>query len=782
MNTQGGAGCAVAGRAVPHDAAEGHVCGAAPYLDDLPVAHGTLHAALGLSPEAHGMLRGLNLSAVRSAPGVAAVASAADIPGDPDIGPVSPGDPLLAADRVEYCGQPVFAVAAATFVQARRAARLGSMRIDRLPAVLTVEQALREGSFLFGDSEPPRIERGWSEAKLAASPHTLEGEMHIGGQEHFYLEGQAACAVPQEGGGMSVVSSTQHPSEVQHAVAGILGLPMHCVEVSVRRMGGGFGGKETQGAQTACLAALLASMTGRPVKLRLPRADDFAATGKRHPFLARWRTGFDGSGRILALDMTLVADCGMSADLSMAILERSLFHADNAYHLPCVRVTGMACRTHKASNTAFRGFGGPQGMIAIERVVEDIARSLGADPLAVRKANLYRGCAQLTPYHQQVRDNILPQLVEKLAASASYRARRKAVDAHNCAHHWTKRGLALTPVKFGISFTTGFLNQAGALVHVYHDGSVHLNHGGTEMGQGLFVKVAQVVADELGVALQTVRCSATCTGKVPNTSATAASAGADLNGMAARAAARKLRVRLTNFAARQLGAHPDEMVFSGGRVSAGKKSSLSFAQLARQAYLARIPLSATGYYRTPKIHFDRSTWRGRPFYYFAYGAAVTEVALDVLTGENRLLRVDILHDAGKSINPAVDLGQIEGGFVQGAGWLTSEELAWSGEGKLTTAGPATYKIPSAGDVPAKFRVDFWQGDNREATVFRSKAVGEPPLMLAISVWSALADAVSAASGGGREPVLLDAPATPERVLLEICARQQRREKAVYKAA
>ena len=762
-----GNGATPLGEPLAHDAAEDHVSGQAPYLDDLPTLAGTLHAAVGISPIAHGCLRKLDLGKVKAAAGVVLVLRACDVPGKIDIGPVLPGDPVLAENKFEYCGQPVFAVAAATLNQARRAVQLAQLHIDRIPAVLTIEQALREKSFLLEIDNHPRLARNWSAATLDASPQVLAGEMQIGGQEHFYLEGQAAYAIPSEKGGMKVLSSTQHPAEVQHAVAKVLGLSMNAVEVSVRRLGGAFGGKESQATQTACIAALLAHLTSQPVKLRLPRTDDFVITGKRHPFLMRYRVGFDHAGRILALDMTLAADCGMSADLSLAIVNRALFHADNAYHLPCVRITGIPCRTNKASNTAFRGFGGPQGIISMERIIEDIARHLGTDSLTIRKRNLYTGRSQLTPYHQRVSDNILPALVAQLETRAAYHERRTAIANFNRQNDRIKRGLALTPVKFGISFTSQSYNQGGALIHIYHDGSVHLNHGGTEMGQGLFIKVAQVVAAELGIPLAQVHCSATSTGKIPNTSATAASSGSDINGKAAQRAAQSLRNRLVAFAARTNGVERSEVSLTAGQVHINGVATQSFAELAKKAYLARISLSATGYYRTPKIHYNSNTRSGRPFYYFAYGAAVSETAVDILTGEYRLLRVDILHDVGTSINPAIDQGQIEGGFAQGLGWLTCEELVWNSEGRLLSSGPATYKIPTADDIPAIFNVAFWPGRNFEDTIFRSKAVGEPPLMLAISAWAALADAVAAASGGGSLPVHLDPPATPERVLLAI---------------
>ncbi|HET6439189.1 MAG TPA: xanthine dehydrogenase molybdopterin binding subunit, partial [Anaeromyxobacter sp.] len=607
--------------------------------------------------------------------------------------------------------------------------------------------------------------RGHPAAALRRAPRRLTGRLSMGGQEHFYLEGQVAMAVPREGGGMLVHTSTQHPSEVQHLLSKVLGVSQGSVVVEVRRLGGGFGGKETQAAPIACLAALLSQRTRRPVKLRLDRDDDILFTGKRHDFAVEWEAGFDEEGQIQALRLDLASRCGISPDLSGAVNDRAVLHADNAYFLPHVEVTSHRCRTNTASNTAFRGFGGPQGIMAIEHVLDEVARHLGRDPLEVRRRNLYRPGRDVTPYGMAVDPRALTEIVDTVARTSDYAVRREAIRAFNAESPVVKRGIALTPVKFGISFTTTFLNQAGALVHVYTDGSVHLNHGGVEMGQGLFVKVAQVVADELGLPLERVQLTATTTEKVPNTPATAASSGSDMNGKAAQAAARAIKSRLAKVAAGHLGGRAAEVVFVGGRVRCGRRS-MSFAEVAELAHRERISLSATGFYRTPKIHWDYSRFQGRPFLYFACGAAVSEVEIDTLTGEHRMRRVDILHDTGDSLNPAVDLGQVEGGFVQGMGWLTSEELWWDGEGRLRTHAPSTYKIPTSFDVPADLRVTLHRAPNREATIHRSKAVGEPPLMLAISVFHALRDAV-AAVGNHRLSPRLDAPATPERVLLAV---------------
>jgi xanthine dehydrogenase large subunit len=750
--------------AVPHDSAAKHVSGEALYVDDLPEPAGMLYAAVGLSIHAHAEIVRMDLDPVRAAPGVVAVVTAQDVPGSNDIGPVFAGDPLFVDRVVEYAGQAIFAVAAVTIEQARRAARLAEIEYRELEAILTLEDALAAEATVVPSHE---MRRGEPEQAIASAPHRATGRIRTGGQDHFYLEGQVAFAVPSEDGDMLVWSSTQHPSEVQHLIASVLGRPHNAVTVEVRRMGGGFGGKETQAAPFACMAALLAHHTRRPVKLRLDRDDDMLLTGKRHDFLIDYDVGFDDDGRIQGIVFEQAARCGFSPDLSAAIADRAMFHADNGYYLPQVRITSHRCKTHTVSNTAFRGFGGPQGMMGIEKVIDVIARELGLDPLQVRRRNLYGAAGRdVTPYHMRVEDNVLPELIDELARSSDYAKRREAIGAFNAHSPVLKRGIALTPVKFGISFTVSHLNQAGALLHVYTDGSVHLNHGGTEMGQGLMTKVAQLVAEELQIDLEQIKISPTSTGKVPNTSATAASAGADLNGAAALAAARTVKGRLIEFLAEQFKVPPEQVTFCRNEVRIGDQS-MSFAKLARLAHQHRVQLSATGFYRTPKIWYDRVRARGRPFYYFAYGAAVSEVVVDTLTGEYRLLRADLLHDVGRSINPAIDLGQIEGGFVQGMGWLTTEELCWNERGELTTHAPSTYKIPTASDLPADFRVRIWEkGINREQVVGRSKAVGEPPLMLGISVFHAINDAIASVAGGRLSPAL-DAPATSERVLLAI---------------
>jgi xanthine dehydrogenase large subunit len=748
-----------------HDSAHKHVAGSAVYVDDIPTTDDTLVVLIGQSPHAHARISKMDLSAVAAADGVMAVLTHADIPGVNDCSPVYGDDPVLAEDDVSYVGQAVFAIVAETMRAARDALPLAKVEYETLPAILTIDEAMKAGSWL-GPSVT--MESGSPDTALAGSQHTLSGRIEIGGQEHFYLEGQAALAIPGEDRDMTLHCSTQHPSEIQHKVADCLGLSNNAVTVETRRMGGAFGGKESQGNLPAILSALAAHVTGRPAKTVYDRDDDFMLTGKRHDFRIDYSVGFDTEGRVSAVIFEQALRCGMSWDLSEAIAARAMCHADNAYHIPDMRVISHRCKTHTQSNTAFRGFGGPQGMVGIERVMDEVAHHLGIDPLLVRQRNFYphkftpNGGKGRTPYGQLVEDCVLQDIVGELAESADYAARRAEIEAFNKANSVIRRGIALTPVKFGISFNTTFLNQAGALVHVYTDGSVHLNHGGTEMGQGLNTKVAQVVAHEFQVDFDAVKITATTTGKVPNTSATAASSGTDLNGMAAQAAARTIKERMRVHLAEQHQCAPDSVTFTNGKVRAGS-AVMSFAEAVKSCYFGRISLSATGFYATPKIHWDKQRSRGRPFFYYAYGAAVTEVAVDLLTGENRILRTDILHDVGRSLNPAIDIGQIEGGFVQGAGWLTTEELVWDDAGRLRTHAPSTYKIPACADRPGIFNVAlFGDGENIEDTIHKSKAVGEPPLMLAISVLLAQSHALQ--SIGGDYPGL-DAPATPERMCL-----------------
>ncbi|WP_104493901.1 MULTISPECIES: xanthine dehydrogenase molybdopterin binding subunit [Paracoccus] len=749
-----------------HDSAVKHVTGLADYTDDLLEPVGTLHAYLGLSTVAHGRIVGMDLDAVRKAPGVHLVLTAADIPGHNDISPTGLHDePLLAQDEVQFHGQPIFAVVAETRDQARRACQLARVEYEELPFAIDAISARDAGMGYV--TKPLKLKRG-DMAEMDRAPRRIEGRLTVGGQEHFYLESQIAFSIPGEDDEVVVNVSTQHPSEVQHMVAHVLGVPSNAVVVNVRRMGGGFGGKESQMNPFACISALAAKKLKRAVKLRPDRDDDFSITGKRHDFVIDYRAGYDETGKIHAVDADFYARCGFSSDLSGPVTDRALFHADNAYYYPAVELRSHPMKTNTCSNTAFRGFGGPQGVVMAERIVEDIAYALGRDPLEIRKLNLYEN-GQLTPYHQEVEDQILPRIFEELEASSDYHARRQAVLDWNARAQEQggaiRKGIALTPVKFGISFTATWYNQAGALIHIYSDGSIHLNHGGTEMGQGLNTKVAQVVAEALGVSIDRIKITKTTTEKVPNTSATAASSGSDLNGMAALDACRQLIERLTAFAAEARGV-PPELVSIGETVQIGTEE-MPFEDFVKTAYLARIQLSAAGFYKTPKIHWNRDTGQGRPFYYFAYGAACSEVSVDTLTGEYVIERADVLHDVGRSLNPALDKGQVEGAFVQGTGWLTSEELWWDDKGRLRTHAPSTYKIPLASDRPKVFNVDLadWSV-NREATIKRSKAVGEPPFMLGISVFQALNMAVASFNGYAENP-RIDAPATPERVLMAI---------------
>ncbi|WJY21898.1 xanthine dehydrogenase molybdopterin binding subunit [Fontisubflavum oceani] len=797
---------------LPHDAARLHVTGAARYVDDIPTPADCLHLAFGISRIAAGTVTAMELDAVRAAPGVVAVMSGADFDVIPDCSPSLHDEPLLSDGTVHYLGQPLFLVVAESHLAARKAAALGSVTYDEAPAILTVDEALAAGS-IFEDG--PRVYRkGDVEAALSEAAHVLDGQIEIGAQEHFYLEGQAALALPQEGGDMVVHSSSQHPTEIQHKVADALAIPMHGVRVEVRRMGGGFGGKESQGNHLAVACAVAAKATGRPCKMRYDRDDDFLITGKRHDVRVTYRVGFDDDGRIAGVDFTHYVRCGWAMDLSLPVADRAMLHADNAYLLPTARITSHRLKTNTQSATAFRGFGGPQGMVGIERVIDHIAAHLGHDPLAVRQINYYREAAaetgtdgtilglqkgktldtsdltgqgsvkvapsagragrfggahspdaaqaleNTTPYGMEVEDFILHEMTETLATRCDYAARRTAVADWNAREPILKKGIALTPVKFGISFTLTHLNQAGALVHVYQDGSIHMNHGGTEMGQGLFQKVAQVAADRFGVGLDRVKITATDTGKVPNTSATAASSGSDLNGMAVQVACDEIKSRIAEVVAPDLQAESSAIVFEDGMVRANG-AEMPFEEAVSKTYLARVSLSATGFYKTPKLAWDRIAGTGRPFFYFAYGVACSEVVIDTLTGENRILRTDILHDAGASLNPALDIGQIEGGFVQGAGWLTTEELVWDAKGALKTHAPSTYKIPACSDRPDIFNVALWGQPNREETIYRSKAVGEPPFMLGISVFSALGNACAAS--GPNYPDL-QAPATAEEVL------------------
>ena len=749
----------------PHESAHLHVAGEATYVDDIREAAGTLHAALGLSRRAHARIKSIDLDPVRAMPGVVAVLTAVDIPGENDCGPIVHDDPILADGLVQYVGQPIFAVIATSYDAARRAARSGVIEYDDLSTVLTPQEAKQRQSYVI---PPMHLVRGKPAEAIAAAPHHLAGELYVGGQEQFYLEGQISYAIPKEDGCLHVHCSTQHPTEMQNVVAHALNLRFNQVTVEMRRMGGGFGGKESQSALFACVAAVAAQRLQRPVKLRLDRDDDMMITGKRHCFHYEYEVGYDGEGRILGAKVEMVSRAGFSADLSGPVATRALCHFDNAYYLSDVDILALAGKTNTQSNTAFRGFGGPQGAIAIEYIIDSIARALGRDPLDVRKLNFYgKGSRDTTPYGQKVEDNVIHELVAELEATSDYRARRAQMREFNADSPVLKKGIALTPVKFGISFNVVHYNQAGALVHIYTDGSILVSHGGTEMGQGLNTKVAQIVAHELGVSLARVRATAADTSKVANTSATAASTGADLNGMAAQDAARQLRVRLAEFAAKACGGASQDVRFEADQVRANGRG-IPFADLVKQAYQARVQLWSDGFYATPKLNWDRDTLTGRPFFYFAYGAAVSEVLVDTFTGEWKLLRADLLHDAGTSINPAIDLGQVEGAFIQGMGWLTFEELWWNPEGRLMTHAPSTYKIPAVNDCPADFRTRLFDNPNVEDTVLRSKAVGEPPLLLPFSVFFAIRDAISATGDGKADPPLA-APATGEAILEAIAA-------------
>ncbi|MHA6830794.1 xanthine dehydrogenase molybdopterin binding subunit [Ralstonia pseudosolanacearum] len=760
---------AVVGVSRPHESAHLHVAGTATYTDDIPELAGTLHAALGMSTQPHARIVTMDLARVKQAPGVIAVFTATDIPGTNDCGPILHDDPILAAGTVHYIGQPIFLVVATSHDAARRAARLGAIEYEALPPLLTPEDARAAGRAVL---PPMHLKRGDPDARIAAAPHAQAGRLSLGGQEQFYLEGQISYAAPKEDNGMHVWCSTQHPTEMQHAVSHMLGWHANQVLVECRRMGGGFGGKESQSALFACCAALAAWKLACPVKLRPDRDDDMMITGKRHDFRFAYEAGYDDNGRLLGVKVDMTARAGFSADLSGPVMTRAICHFDNAYWLPEVQIDGFCARTNTQSNTAFRGFGGPQGAFAIETILDNIARALGRDPLDVRRANLYgKDKNNITPYGQLVEDNVIHELLDELEASSDYRARREAVRAFNATSPVLKRGLALTPVKFGISFNVRHFNQAGALVHVYNDGSILVNHGGTEMGQGLNTKVAQVVAHELGVAFGRVRVTATDTSKVANTSATAASTGSDLNGKAAQDAARQIRERLTAFAAQHYDVPIETIAFADDHAEIGAQPgqrSVPFDELVRLAYMARVQLWSDGFYATPKLHWDQARLQGRPFYYFAYGAAVSEVVVDTLTGEWRLLRADVLHDAGRSINPAIDIGQVEGAFIQGMGWLTTEELWWDPSGRLMTHAPSTYKIPTVNDCPADFRVRLFDNANAEDSIHRSKALGEPPLLLPFSVFFAIRDAV-AAVGDGRTHPPLNAPATCEAILQAVDA-------------
>jgi len=757
-------------KSLPHDSGPLHVSGVARYIDDIPTPANTLHLAFGLSTIARGRITAIDLSAVRAAPGVVLVMTAEDMPFANDASPSAHDEPILSDGTVQYVGQQIFLVAATSHHAARRAARLAKITYAEEAPILTIDEALAADSRF---EEGPRIwTKGDVDAALKSAPKRLQGRLEMGGQEHFYLESQAALVFPQDNGDVVVHSSTQHPTEIQHKVAEAIGKPMNAVRVETRRMGGGFGGKESQGNALACACAVVATLTGRPAKMRYDRDDDMTITGKRHDFRIDYDVAYDENGRVLGVDFTQYTRGGWALDLTIPVADRAMLHADNAYLLPAARITSHRLKTNTQSATAYRGFGGPQGIFGIERVMDHVAHALGMDPIEVRKVNYYKPMAAVraggagdntTPYGMEVRDFLLHEMTEKLLASSDYARRKAEIAEWNTKSPILKRGIGFSPVKFGISFTLTHLNQAGALVHVYQDGSIHLNHGGTEMGQGLFLKVAQVAAARFGVDVSRIKITATDTAKVPNTSATAASSGSDLNGMATLAACDTIRERMAECLSTLHQTTPDKVIFADDKVTVGS-AEMDFSQAAMTCYQNRISLSATGFYKTPDLSWDRIAGKGRPFFYFGHGAAITEVVIDTLTGENRILRADILHDVGASLNPAIDKGQVEGAYVQGAGWLTTEELVWDDKGRLLTHAPSTYKIPACSDRPEIFNVDLWDGENPEATIYRSKAVGEPPFNLGISALLALSDAVASCGKGYPD---LHGPATAERVLAAV---------------
>ena len=768
----------VVGSPAPDESAILHATGTATYVDDALEPEGTAHGVLVLSLAGHGRLVGIDAAAALASPDVLGVVTAEDIPGVNNFAPRIGVDPILAADEVSYLGQPVAVVVARTRLAALRAARDVAVTVDPLPLTLEAAPAHDRGEYVVPPVRLVEPTDDAVEAALAAASHVFSGQVEMGGQEHFYVEPQVAIAMRTDDGGCVVHTSTQHPTEVQHVVAHALDLPAHAVRAECRRMGGAFGGKESFSAPIAAMAAVCATVVGRPVKIRLDRIADDLFTGKRHPFRGEWTIGVDDDGVIQGYRATLLSNGGHSADMSAPVMARAVCNVDSAYFVPAVVVDGYTARTNRQSNTAFRGFGGPQGALVTEVAIDTIARRLGRDPLDVRLANLYGAASRAhlghdalrTPYGTVIEDNVLPQLIGQLVESSEYHRRRQLVAEFNAGSPVLKRGLALTPVKFGIGFNLTHLNQAGALVHVYTDGSVHLNHAATEMGQGVNTKVAQVVAEELGVPLARVRSTATDTQKVVNTSATAASTGSDLNGMAAQDAARQIRQRLEPVAARLLDVDPGLLWFRDGEVGAGDRS-VHFRDVVEAAYQQRVQLWSDGFYGTPGLSWDPVAMKGHPFFYFCYGASVSEVVIDTLTGEHRVLRTDILHDVGRSLNTLIDLGQVEGGFIQGMGWLTTEELRWdAASGRLETLAPTTYKVPAVHDVPADFRVALFDNASVAPTIHRSKAVGEPPVLLAFSVFLAIRDAIAACGAPGCVPDLT-APATAEAILRAVRAVQ-----------
>ena len=748
----------------PHESGVKHVSGYAHYTDDIPEPEGTLYGAIGWSKKTHAIIKKIDLREVWESEGVVSVVTSEDIPGRNDVGPVYDGDPIFPPQKVEYFGQPLFAVAATSTELARKAVLKAKINYKSLKSVIQIKDALKKKLFVL---KGQKIKKGDPSKKIRNAKNYLKNSFTLGSQEHFYLEGQAAFVVPQEDFDFKVYSSTQHPSETQQIIAKMLNQKSNTITVEVRRVGGGFGGKETQSFIFAAICTLLAKKTKLPVKLRMDRDEDIIITGKRHDFYADYEVGFNDSGVIEGLKIKLASRCGISADLSGAINSRALLHIDNAYYLSDVSVENYLCKTNTSSSTAFRGFGGNQGMMVIENIIDNIARSLNKDPAEIRKRNFYqKDKKNITHYGMKIEDNVIHEIFGKLIKSSNYKSRKLSIKKFNLRNKYLKKGIAITPVKFGISFTTWHLNQAGALVHIYStDGSVHVNTGAVEMGQGTYTKIAQLVANELGLDFSKIKVSATSTDKVPNTSASAASSTTDLNGAAALNAISKIKQNLASFVKRKYKVKNGDAIYENGLVKF-KGKSFKFNSLIKDAYLNRVSLSSSGFYATPKIHFNKETFSGRPFLYFCYGAAVSEVIVDTFTGENKILRVDILHDAGRAINPAIELGQIEGGFVQGAGWLTMEEVNWKSNGQLTTHSPSTYKIPAVSDMPEKFNVEIFKNKNRENVVNKSKTTGEPPLMNAMSVFFAIKDAI-ASVGNYKIIPELNAPATPEKILMSI---------------
>ena len=748
----------------PHESGIKHVSGRAFYTDDLPESPETLFGAIGWSKKARAIIKKMNLEKVIKSEGVTAVVTSSDITGRNDVGPVYDGDPIF-PKKAEYYGQPLFAVAAKTTEQARKAVLKAKITYKTLKPITTIKEALKKKSYVLKEKI---IKKGDATKAIENSVNRLNGSFTTGSQEHFALEGQTAFVIPQEDNDYKVFSSTQHPSETQQVIAKMLNQKSNTITVETRRIGGGFGGKETQSFIFAAICTLLAKKTKHPVKLRMDRDDDIIITGKRHDFYSEYKVGFDELGVIKGLKIKLASRCGISPDLSEAINERALLHIDNAYFLENLLVENYLCKTNTASNTAFRGFGGNQGMMAIENIIDHIANSLKRDPAEIRRRNFYQKKKKnITHYNMKIEDNVMHEIYDQLIKSSNYKSRQLSIKKFNEKNTYIKKGIAITPVKFGISFTTWHLNQAGALVHIYsNDGSVHVNTGAIEMGQGTHTKIAQLVANELGLNFSRVKVSATRTDKVPNTSASAASSTTDLNGAAALNAISKIKMNLSAYIKRKYKIKNGEGIYENGIVKF-KGKSFKFNSLIKEAYLNRVSLSSSGFYATPKIHFDKKNFKGRPFLYFCYGAAVSEVMIDTLTGENKIIRTDILHDAGKAINPAIEIGQIEGGFVQGAGWLTMEEVNWKSNGQITTHSPSTYKIPAASDMPEKFNVEiFKKGKNVEQVINKSKTTGEPPLMLAMSVFYAIKNAIASVGNYAFYPNL-DAPATPEKILMSI---------------